>query len=132
MILFAGIFSCKNTVVEKVESTYPNGEKKKVSYYQKNGDEELVVEEKLYHENGEFKMGGKFKDGKRDGVWKAFFDNGQLQSEGAFKDGKRDGIAKVYFPNGQLMYEGQYKDDKQVGHWKFYNEQGKLANEKDF
>ena len=130
--LIVSIVACKKQVIEKVESTYDNGDKKKVCYYEKDGDKEVIVEEKQYHKNGEFKMGGKFKEGLRDGEWKAYFDNGKLQSEGFFKSGKREGMAKVYFPNGQLMYEGQYKDDKQVGHWKFYNEQGKLVNEKEY
>lgn len=132
LTLITAIIGCKNEVIEKVESTHPNGKNKKVVYYEKDGDKEIIVEEKQYHENGQFKMGGKFKDGLRDGEWKAYFNNGQLQSEGAFKEGEREGIAKVYFPNGQLMYEGQYKNNEEVGHWKFYNEQGKLVNEKDY
>ncbi len=39
-----------------------------------------------------------------------YYDNGQLKSEINFKDGKRDGISRAWYENGQLMYEGNYKD----------------------
>ena len=134
LILFLGLtfFSCETPIVEKVVSKHPNGEKKKVEFFQKIDGKEVLVEEKHFFDDGKFKMGGKFKDGLRDGEWKAFFKNEQLQSEGIFKGGKRFGVAKVYFPNGQLRYEGQYENDKEIGHWKFYNEKGNLVNEKDF
>ncbi len=134
LILFLGLtlFACETPVVEKIVSKHPNGEKKKVEFFQNIDGKEVLVEEKHFFDDGKFKMGGKFKNGLRDGEWKAYFQNEQLQSEGVFKAGKRFGIAKVYFPNGQLRYEGQYENDKEVGHWKFYNEQGKLTNEKDY
>ncbi|MDF1673876.1 MAG: hypothetical protein P1U41_10235 [Vicingaceae bacterium] len=134
LILFLGLtlFACETPVVEKIVSKHPNGEKKKVEFFQNIDGKEVLVEEKHFFDDGKFKMGGKFKDGLRDGEWKAYFQNKQLQSEGFFKEGKRFGIAKVYFPNGQLMYEGQYENDKEIGHWKFYNEKGKLVNEKDY
>jgi antitoxin component YwqK of YwqJK toxin-antitoxin module len=130
--LSALLFGCESPIIEKVDSKHPNGEKKKVSFYQEIESKEVLVEEKYYHDNGKFKMGGKFKDELREGEWNAYFENEQLQSEGFFKAGKRFGIAKVYFPNGKLRYEGQYENDKEVGHWKFYNESGKLVDEKDF
>lgn len=134
LILFISItlFACEPPVTEKIVSKHPNGEKKKVEFFKEIEGEEVLIEEKHYHDDGKFKMGGKFKDGLRDGEWKAYFQNGQLQSEGVFKAGKRFGIAKVYFPNGQLRYEGQYENDKEIGQWKFYNEKGKLVNEKDY
>lgn len=134
LILFIGIalFACQTPIIEKTTIKYPNGEKKKIEFFQEIEGKEVLVEEKHFHDNGKFKMGGGFKNGLRDGEWKAFFKNGQLQSEGIFKEGKRFGIAKVYFSNGQLMYEGQYENDKEIGHWKFYNEKGKLVNEKSY
>ena len=134
LILFIGLslFACETPIIEKVVSKHPNGEKKKVEFYQDIDGKEVLLEEKHFFDDGKFKMGGKFKNGLRDGEWKAFFQNEQLQSEDAFKEGKRYGVAKVYFPNGQLMYEGQYENDEEVGHCNFYNEQGKLVNEKDY
>lgn len=133
MILLSVLFfACDAPIIEKVDSKYPNNEPKKITYYQEIDGKEVLVEEKNLFDNGKFKMGGKFKDGLREGEWKAYFENEQLQSEGVFKGGKRYGIAKVYYPNGKLRYEGQYENDKEVGHWKFYNEGGKLVKEQDF
>jgi len=124
--------ACESPIIEKIETKHPNGEKDKVSFYQEIEGKEMLMEEKHFHDNGVLKMEGKFLNGKREGVWKAFFNNEQLQSLGTFKDGLRIGEAKIYYPNGQLRYEGQYESDKQTGHWKFYNEEGKLVKEEDF
>ncbi len=126
------LFACEAPLVEKVESKHPNNEPYVVGYYKKEGDKEIKVEEKHFHDNGQLKMEGKLIDGKRDGEWKAYFNNGQVQSEGMFTNGNREGKAKVYFSDGQVRYEGEYKNNKKTGHWKFYNEQGKLIKEQDF
>ncbi len=132
LLPFLLLLACDSQIVEKVEETYPDNAKKRVTYTQNQDGKDVIVEEKHFHQNGEFKMGGKFVDGKRDGEWKAFFDNGQIQSLGTFKDGLRTGEAKIYYPNGNLRYEGFYEADKEVGHWKFYTEAGKLTKEQDF
>lgn len=130
MIIF--LVACERPIVEKIDSTYPDNQPKKISYFQEQDGKEVKVEEKYFHQNGKLKMGGKFLNGKREGEWKAYFDTEQLQSEGSFKEGKQLGITRVHYPNGKLRYEGQYENDMQVGHWKFYNEQGILKEEKDF
>lgn len=126
------LFSCETPIIEKVDTKHPSNTPKRVLYYQEIDGKEVLIEEKQYYDNQQFKMGGKFLNEKREGKWEAYFEDGQVQSIGEFKDGKRTGEAKVYFPNGQLRYEGQYEKDKEIGHWKFYNEQGKLVTEKDF
>ena len=126
------LMACESPIIEKIEETYPDNAKKKVSYFQEQEGKEVIVEEKHYHQNGKLKMAGKFVNGKRDGEWKAFFENDQIQSLGTFKNGQRTGLAKIYYPNGNLRYEGFYEKNKEVGHWKFYTEAGKLAKEEDF
>lgn len=134
LILLIGLmfFACEASIVEKIKSKHPNGEKKIVEYYQNIDGKDVIIEEKQYHDNGEFKMGGKFKNELREGEWKAYFSTGKIQSEGSFKNGKSNGSIKVYYPNGQIIYEGKYKEGEKTGHWKFYNEQGKLTQEKDY
>ncbi len=132
VFLLLAIIACESPVIEKVETKYPNGEKNRVAFYQEKDGEEILIEEKHYHENGALKMQGKFLNGKRDGDWKAYFNNDTLQSIGEFKNGLRIGEVKVYFPDGQLRYEGKYEKDKRVGHWKFYNDRGELIKEEDF
>lgn len=124
--------ACESPIIEKVEETYPDNSKKRVTYVQEQDGKEVLVEEKHFHQNGKLKMGGKFLNGKREGEWKAFFENEQIQSLGTFKDGLRTGDAKIYYANGNIRYEGFYEKDKEVGHWKFYTEAGKLTKEEDF
>lgn len=132
LIFTLALFSCETPIQEKIEETHPDNTPKKVSYYQEIDGKEQLVKQKEFHLNGQLKMSGKLKDGKRDGKWMAYFEDGKPQSEGFFSDGKRAGMAKVYFPNGQLRYEGKYEANKEIGHWKFYNEKGELVKEKDF
>ena len=132
IIVILLLVACEAPIVEKIDSTYPDDQPEKVSYYQEQNGEEVKVEEKNFHLNGKLKMSGKFLNGKREGEWIAYFDNEQLQSVGTFVAGNRTGPAKVYFPNGKMRYEGQYANNKEIGVWKFYNEDGKLKEEKDF
>jgi antitoxin component YwqK of YwqJK toxin-antitoxin module len=132
LIIVFTLFSCEPPIVEKVIETHPDNAPKLVEYFQEIDGKEVLVEQKEFHPNGQFKMGGQFLNGKRTGNWEAYFEDGKTQSIGEFIDGERTGIVKVYFPTGKLYYEGQYENGKEAGHWKFYNEAGKLVNEKDF
>lgn len=123
------LFSCGDTLIEKVEETYPNKKPKSVGFYKMENDKEVKVQEKQLYENGKVKMEGELKNGKRTGIWKAYFEDGTLWSEGKFIDGERNGYGLNYYPNGKLRMEGDYKNDKQSGKWKYYNEQGVLIEE---
>lgn len=133
LLIVLALIACNNSPIkEVVKESYPNGKVKYVEYLQEINGKEQIVEERAFFDNGKFKMGGKLKDGKREGVWLANFYNGKVQSEGEYKAGIKTGETKVYYDNGNLMYEGRYKADKKVGVWKFYNKTGKLVNEQRF
>lgn len=132
LLIFIFLIACESPVIEKIDKTYPDNKPEKISYFQEQDGKEVKIEEKHFYQNGKLKMHGKFLNGKREGLWEAYFNNDQIQSIGTFKNGQRIGEAKVYYPNGQLRYEGQYENDEETGHWKFYNEQGILKEEKDF
>lgn len=82
-----------------------------------------------YYKNGNIKIKGSLKNGKRDGDWSYFYQNGKLWSWGEYTEGVRNGASSVYYENGVLKMEGNYLNNKQVGLWKFYNEKGKLVKE---
>jgi len=125
--------ACNNTPIKEViKESYPNNQAKLIEFVQEVDGKEQVVEQKAYFEDGQFKMGGKLLEGKRNGKWSAYFSNGKLQSEGEFENGMRTGIAKIYYENGNLMYDGQYKNDQKIGVWKFYNEKGEFVKEEKF
>ena len=58
---------------------------------------------------------------------KLYYGNGKLKSKEKFKNGRRNGVFKYYHYNGRSKGEGNYKDDKQHGISKFYYENGKLS-----
>jgi antitoxin component YwqK of YwqJK toxin-antitoxin module len=127
------LVACGNAPIKEiVKESYPNNQAKIVEYVQEIDGKEQVVEQKTYFNNGQFKMGGKLKAGKRDGKWAAYFENGKIQSDGEFDEGIRTGKTKIYYDNGNLMYDGQYENDKKIGTWKFYNKAGKFVTEENF
>ncbi len=73
-------------------------------------------------ESGSYNFSGKFKDGKRDGLWLYFFDNGQLKEEFNYKDGLLNGSTKIYDEGGLLKEKGFYKNGSKDGFWKRYAE----------
>ena len=64
-----------------------------------------------YHENGQLKERGTYKNGKLDGLYVFYHENGQLWMRGSYKKGKLDGLVFVYQENGQLRKEvtGTYR-----------------------
>lgn len=126
------LFSCQNSVIEKIDEVYDNEQAKVVSVFKIEKNDTIKIEEKIFFEDGTLKLQGGIKNEVRDGKWVAYFNDGSTQSVGYFKNGLRDGEAKVYYPNKKLMYEGAYKEGIEVGNWKFYNEKGELVNEKNF
>ncbi|MBL0047633.1 MAG: hypothetical protein IPP32_05975 [Bacteroidetes bacterium] len=80
-----------------------------------------------YYENGKEKMKGTIKDGKREGLWQAWYENGNLWSEAEYSKGINDGKSVTYFESGKVRYEGLYKEGKKIRDWKYYDEDGKLV-----
>ena len=55
-----------------------------------------------------------FKEGKFDGVFRAWYDNGQLEYEQNWKDVKPDGVQREWYENGQFKSEGNWKEGNYV------------------
>jgi antitoxin component YwqK of YwqJK toxin-antitoxin module len=95
-----------------------------------NEDGQLILSQKdgcrsTYYENGQKKVEGTYKDGKRDGLFTQWYGNGKKQKRGTYKDGKRDGLITEWSENGQKVFEGTYKDGKRdgLGTWWYENGQ---------
>ena len=82
--------------------------------------------------NGNVRMQGNYKDGKRTGEWQAFFENGKLNSDEFFTEGQTDGKVTVYYENGQKMYEGENKMGKLAGVWHYWDDKGKPTRTVDY
>lgn len=74
--------------------------------------------------NGKKKLEGYYRDGKRIGLWMAWYESGILWSQGNYHDGKRNGYSALYYPDGKIRAEGTYSNNQRSGQWTFYNESG--------
>jgi len=94
-----------------------------------NGEEDGMYRE--WHENGQKKSEGAYKDGKEDGLWTTYYwyENGQKESEVTYKDGELDGLSTYWYENGQKKEEVTYKDGEQDGLWARWHQNGQKKSE---
>lgn len=85
-----------------------------------------------YHESGEIKIVGEYKNGLRSGLWSSWFTNGELQSELNYINGLEEGVYKVFHSNGNLKIKGFYTKGKASSVWIFFDENGKETNRKNY
>ncbi len=128
LLLFLGSVSCDDTATRKaVEKTSPTSKKEKNQKGKPRNGQHTVR-----YKNGEVKMVGKYKNGKRKGVWTAWYPDGSRWSETTFEEGKRSGPTTTWYKNGQMRYSGRYENDKPAGTWKYYDREGNLVREKEY
>ena len=108
------------------EEFWPNGKlKSRTNYQAKNvgGKEHGLYES--YHENGQLRGKGNYKDGEQHGLFESYSENGQLSTKLNYKDGEQHGLYEFYRENGQLRYKVNYKDGEQHGLFESYDKDGK-------
>lgn len=107
-------------------SQYPNGTPKQVYQYSFNEQRREVRQGpyEVWHENGQLKERGAYKDGKHAGVFEFFNEDGQLKERSVFKDGERNGLFERYWAGGALELKGQYIGKYRAGDWTFYYPSG--------
>ena len=75
---------------EKTVERYDNGQKKSEGYLLDDGTEVgLWVG---WHESGQKKEEGSYKNGKEEGLWTYWHNNEQKMSEGSYKNGQLEGL----------------------------------------
>jgi hypothetical protein len=71
--------------------------------------------------------------GELDGRYVAFWhDNGEMREQGEFKNGRRHGAWQKWFRSGQLEYEREYDRGRFVGRWTDFNFDGQVASSHEF
>ncbi len=70
---------------------------------------------------------GNYVDGKKEGLWKAYYSSGALKSEITYKHGEKYGKAKILFENGNTAEEGVWIKDRWINKYKAYYQNGKLS-----
>ena len=129
-LFISGLISCSNEPVEKpveevkVETTPTDSNTFTIVTIQ---DTTQNGESVLKYKNGQVKMHGMMKDGKREGLWKSFYENGNQWSESFYINGVKNGPTKTWYENGKKRYEGFYTNDAQSGKWKNWDEAGNLV-----
>lgn len=78
------------------------------------------------------KTEGPVKEGKKHGLWKAWYKDGTKWSEGNFQHDMNHGQHTVWHENGQKFYEGSYIVGQRSGIWTFWGEDGRLLKELNY
>ncbi len=137
------LVSCQSELIEKIESTHPNGIPMKVDYYKVIDGKEVLVKHIRYYESGEKQEEGGFLGTERNGEWTYWHPNGNKWSVGNFTNGLPNGKSTVWFENGDMRFTGFYSDGETDGEWTYWDidgnkskevifEKGEIIDEKSF
>lgn len=86
-----------------------------------------------YHNTGEFRGKGMYKEGGRIGDWEFFYASGKLEQKGKYdKKGRTQGTWKWYYESGKLLREELYVNGKREGQLTDYNEEGGIIIQGNF
>lgn len=72
---------------------------------------------------------GKYKDNRKEGLWKKYWPSGKIKNEINYKIGKPNGDYSVYYNNGQLEESGTWNKNKNTGDFKRFYENGNKQQE---
>ncbi len=122
----------KEAVAEAKAEAIPNPDSARFTFTTEQDTTIENGESIMKYPNGNLKMLGKIKNGKRDGLWKSFYENGVPWSETTFAEGIRNGKTTTWYENGKKRYEGFYTNDVESGKWTYWKESGEEADTKDF
>ncbi len=89
-------------------------------------------EQVTHYPNGQVKLRGNLKDGKKTGMWYAYYENGVKQSENEYQYDILNGKSATFYPSGQLRYIGYFKNGKKEGLWEYYSKEGELQKSVTF
>jgi hypothetical protein len=62
-----------------------------------------------YHDNGQPKVAGEYRDGLRVGVWSRYYEDGGKRVQAQFEDGLQHGVLLSWNPDGSLAFEKRFE-----------------------
>jgi antitoxin component YwqK of YwqJK toxin-antitoxin module len=68
----------------------------------------------------------------REGYWEYWYSNGQKKVEGSYKNGKKEGKWVYYYPSGKIRIIANYKENEMDGTNIWYYENGQKKKEAVF
>ena len=79
---------------------------------------------------------GAYRDGKKTGVWTAWWDNGKKQSQGPYVAGDRSGTWAYFDEKGRQTSQGELRTignvEKKQGRWTYWHANGTKSQEGTF
>ena len=75
---------------------------------------------------------GEFSEGRKIGMWKAYFPSGKLKSEITHDNGRPKGPYTTYYENGQIEERGNWGLNKNMGKFTRYYENGQVQQDFTF
>ncbi|MEX2596158.1 MAG: toxin-antitoxin system YwqK family antitoxin [Salibacteraceae bacterium] len=75
---------------------------------------------------------GEFMEGRKVGVWKAYYPSGELKSEITYDNGRPKGPYTTYYNNGQIEEKGNWSLNKNQGKFTRYYENGQVQQDFTF
>ena len=86
-----------------------------------------------YHNTGEFRGKGTYREGNRTGEWTFYYPSGKVEQKGRYdKKGKTQGVWKWFYESGQVMREENYLNGRREGEFHDYDDQGKVTLKGNF
>ncbi len=100
--------------------------------YEATGEELQHGPTREWYSNGQLRLAGQYKEGKRVGTFMWWHENGRKQIEGQFLDGMKTGTWRWFHANGKRAIEGDYLQNVESGSWTWWDEFGALEDQRDF
>ncbi len=75
---------------------------------------------------------GRYLDGKKIGIWTAWYPSGIMKNRITFEAGRPFGKAIMYHENGKVAEEGLWRNSRWVGDYKLYYDNGEVQHEFKF
>ena len=81
-----------------------------------------------YYPDGVIRASGKFRWGKRDGEWQAYYFDGTLAVKSLYRNGRLEGSLEEYYEDGALKKITNYSFGKKNGKEKNFDKDGKITD----
>jgi antitoxin component YwqK of YwqJK toxin-antitoxin module len=129
-IMYEGSFK-DNHPVGEFKRYYETSIIKSKLVYSSDGTEASAI---IYHPNGYVSSRGKYKNQKKEGVWRFYSFNikGYRICEESYSENQRNGQSLKFFPDSTVAERVFYKNDLKQGEWIQYYPNGKTCLKSGF
>jgi antitoxin component YwqK of YwqJK toxin-antitoxin module len=129
-LMYEGTFK-DNHPVGEFKRYYETSVIKSRLIYSIDGTEANAV---IYHPNGFVSSKGKYKNQKKEGLWKFYSFNmkGYKVCEESYSDNLRNGPSLKFFPDSTIAEKVFFKNDLKQGEWTQYYPNGKICLKSGF